>query len=61
MANYNYYTKSENIDKIGEKVLKKYFPSGGIDDHTHVKAVEVGTIINNIFKTLNYFIIILYN
>jgi len=45
MMNYNYYTEPENIDEIGEKALKKYFPSGGIDDHTHINAVKVGTII----------------
>lgn len=61
MTSYNYYTEPENIDKIGEKVLKKYFPSGGIDDHSHINAVKVGTIINNKIKTLNYFIIILHN
>jgi len=61
MTNYNYYTEPKFIDKIGEKVRKKYFPSGGIDDHTHINAVKVGTIINNIFKILNYFITILHN
>jgi len=59
--NYNYYTKPENIDEIGEKVVNKYFPSGGIDDHSHINAVKVGTIINKIFKTLNYLITIPHN
>jgi len=44
--NYNYYTQLENIDEIGEKVLKKYFPSGGMVDHTHINAIKVG-IYNN--------------
>jgi len=44
MVGYNYYTEPEKIDEIGDKVLKKYFPSGGMDDHTHVNAVKVGTI-----------------
>jgi len=43
IVNYNYYTKPEYIDEIGEKVLKKYFPSGGIDDHTHINAVNMFT------------------
>lgn len=43
MLNYNYYTKPEYIDEIGEKVFKKYFPSGSIDDHTHINAVNVCT------------------
>ncbi|KAL4097005.1 hypothetical protein QTP88_021850 [Uroleucon formosanum] len=43
MMNYNYYTESGNIDEIGEKVLKKYFPSGGMVDHTHINAVKMFT------------------
>ncbi|XP_060878026.1 esterase FE4-like [Metopolophium dirhodum] len=43
MMNYNYYTEPENIDEIGEKVVKKYFPSGGIDDHSHINAVKMFT------------------
>jgi len=66
MLAYNYYIQPESVDEIGEKVVKKYFPFGGMDDHTHINAVKVGIIINNIlityiFKTLNYFITILHN
>lgn len=43
MLSYNYYTKPEYIDEIGEKVFKKYFPSGSIDDHTHINAVNMFT------------------
>lgn len=46
MLHYNYYTKPEYIDEIGEKVFKKYFPSGSIDDHTHINAIKVCTLFN---------------
>lgn len=41
VAGYNYYAKPERIDEIGEKVLKKYFPSGEIVDNTQVEASKV--------------------
>jgi len=30
-----------DLGEIGEKVLQKYFPSGKIGDHSHLKTVEV--------------------
>lgn len=41
MVGYNHYAKLEDIDEIGEKVLKKYFPSGIMDDNTHRESVKV--------------------
>lgn len=47
MLSYNYYTKPEHIDEIGEKVVKMYFPSGEVDDNSHMEAVKV-VYLNNI-------------
>lgn len=30
-----------DLDEIGENVIKKYFPSGKIEDHSHLKTLEV--------------------
>jgi len=41
MLLYNQYTKLEDVNEIGERVLKKYFPSGSLDDDTHSNAINV--------------------
>jgi len=41
MLFYNQYTKLEDLDKIGDRVLKEYFPSRRLDDNTHSNAVNV--------------------
>lgn len=41
MLFYNHYTKLEDLDNIGDRVLKEYFPSGKLDDNTHSNAVNV--------------------
>lgn len=43
---HQYFTN--DLDEIGEKVLKKYFPSGKIGDHSHLKTVEVIFIYSTI-------------
>lgn len=46
MLFYNQYTRPENLDEIGERVLKEYFPSGRLDDNTHSNAVNVINLIS---------------
>lgn len=41
VSDYNFFTRPEHIDEIGEKLLKKYFPAERIGDHTHLNAVKV--------------------
>lgn len=48
ISNYNYDTKPEHIDEIGNTVLKKYFPSGEIDDDLVTIKVVIYIIFNNI-------------
>lgn len=50
MTGYNHYAKLEDIDEIGEKVLKKYFPSGILDHNTHLESVKVISKQQLIFK-----------
>lgn len=38
---FNYYTKPEYINEIGTQLLEKYFPSGEINDDSHINAVKV--------------------
>ncbi|KAL5242174.1 hypothetical protein ACI65C_009584 [Semiaphis heraclei] len=43
---------TNELDEIGEKVLKKYFPSGKIGDHSHLKTAEMitdGRYLHGIF------------
>lgn len=41
MMIYDQYTMSKDIDEIGQRILKEYFPSGALDDDTHLNAVNV--------------------
>lgn len=41
MVGYNHYAKQDDINEIGEKVLKKYFSSGILGDNTHRESVKV--------------------
>ncbi|XP_060878022.1 juvenile hormone esterase-like isoform X1 [Metopolophium dirhodum] len=41
MLFYYQYTRPEDLDEIGERVLKEYFPSGRLDDNTHSNAVNM--------------------
>lgn len=50
---YNHYSKPDKIDEIGEKVLKRYFPSGRIEDNSHMEAVKVRNYFN-IHENKNY-------
>jgi len=59
MLFYNQYARPEDLDEIGERVLKEYFPSGRLDDNTHSNAVNVINLIS-IFIILEIFILI-YN
>lgn len=38
--------KPDKIDEICEKVLKKYFSSGSIDDNSHMEVVKVRNDLN---------------
>lgn len=64
MLFYNQYSKPEDIDEIGERVLKEYFPTEALDDDTHSNAVNVIILrlIITILKAykLYYDIIMLY-
>lgn len=50
MLFYNQYTRLENMNEIGERVLKEYFPSGSLDDNTHSNAVNVICYIKYLIK-----------
>lgn len=41
----NHYTKPDEINRIGEEVIKKYFPTGEINDNSHLDAVKVMYLI----------------
>lgn len=41
LMNFSNTMKPDKIDEIGEKVLKRYFPSGNIEDDSHIEAVQV--------------------
>lgn len=41
MLHYNYFTKEEYIDEIGQLALKEYFPLGTVDDDSHYNAIDV--------------------
>lgn len=47
IMSHQYYTL--DLDEIGEKIFKKYFPSGKIEDHSHIQTVEVTVIISKLF------------
>ncbi|XP_050428100.1 juvenile hormone esterase-like [Adelges cooleyi] len=38
---YNNFALPKHLVEIGERILKKYYPTGSIDDHTHSNAVEM--------------------
>lgn len=38
---YKHVSLPEHIDEIGDQIMKKYFPSGRLDDHSHLNAVDV--------------------
>ncbi|XP_050428135.1 esterase E4-like [Adelges cooleyi] len=38
---YNHFTLPKHLAEIGEKLLKKYFPLGRIDDQSHLNAVDM--------------------
>lgn len=38
---YGHYTRPDDVDKIGEWVSDKYFPSGGLDENSYPNVVDV--------------------
>lgn len=38
---YKHVSLPEDWDEIGNRIMKKYYPSGKIDDNTHSTAVDV--------------------
>lgn len=38
---YDHHNSVNDVNKIGNEVFRKYFPSGKIEDHSHSKFVEV--------------------
>lgn len=46
MAFYYSYVKPDKINEISEIALKRYFPSGNIEDDSHMEAVQVRNYLN---------------
>jgi len=62
MLFYNQYTRHEDLDEIGDIVLKEYFPSGRLDDNTHLNAVKViDSIILLYYNACIITFILIYN
>lgn len=38
---YSHLSLPENIDEIGNEIMKMYYPSGKVEDNSHLKTVEV--------------------
>lgn len=38
---YKHVALPEHFDEIGDRILKKYFPSGRLEDNSHLNAVDV--------------------
>lgn len=51
---YDQYTIPEDIDEIGQRVLKEYFPSGALDNDTHSNAVNVCITLEYKHKKLDH-------
>jgi len=60
ILSYQHFTL--DLSEIGEKVLGKYFPSGKIGDHSHLKTVEVFYIQVYLYKhaTIRFFMLVSY-
>ncbi|XP_050443567.1 uncharacterized protein LOC126847405 [Adelges cooleyi] len=43
MMNYKQYTEHQDLEVIGQRLLKHYYPNGKIEDHTHSHTVEMVT------------------
>ncbi|VVC41624.1 Carboxylesterase type B, conserved site,Carboxylesterase, type B,Alpha/Beta hydrolase fold [Cinara cedri] len=43
ISGYNFYVTPENIHKIVDKIRKKYYPSGSINDDSHSETVKMFT------------------
>lgn len=41
LLSYKHATLPEHLDEVGDRIMKKYFPSGVIGDHMHSNAVDV--------------------
>lgn len=45
MLMYKHTALPEHLEEIGYSIMKKYFSSGKIEDHTHSNAVDVNNIL----------------
>lgn len=46
MLMYKSSSLAEHWDEIGDRIMKMYFPSGRINDHSHSNVVDVCNIFN---------------